>query len=94
MEHELKTWRDSFAGSKIREGTMFLEFWLKAIHRILCFVVDTTKRSWIPIQIIFVVLRLTGVCEWDWYWVASPVIAFVASVLILTPIVLANFWPW
>lgn len=32
------------------------------------------------LTIVFIVLKLTGVISWSWFWVLSPVIAVVALV--------------
>ena len=42
------------------------------------------------LTIVFIVLKLTGVINWSWWWVLSPAIAaaaFVISVLIVISIV-------
>lgn len=36
------------------------------------------------LTIVFIVLKLTGVIEWSWFWVLSPIwISFVIAIVIL-----------
>ena len=38
------------------------------------------------LTIVFIVLKLTGVISWSWFWVLSPVIAAVALVCAVTAV--------
>ena len=43
------------------------------------------------LTIVFVVLKLTGVIDWSWVWVLSPIwISFILGVLILVGVIL--YW--
>lgn len=47
--------------------------------------------------LIFLVLKLTGVIHWSWWWVTAPLwcgLAIVAVVLLLTVTVVSINWIW
>lgn len=53
--------------------------------------VNPDNRNWISfsevLTIVFIVLKLTGVVEWSWWWVLSPIwihiLIFIAVSLII-----------
>jgi hypothetical protein len=48
------------------------------------------------LTILFVALKLTGVIDWSWWWVLSPIwistLVVVAILLIATPFVVWKVW--
>ena len=41
------------------------------------------------LQIVFIVLKLTGYITWSWFWVLSPIISSVVLVVALLVLLLA-----